>query len=267
MDNTIVISIISMVGLGTFFAVVLAMAHKKFHVEEDPSVLAVEEALLGLNCGACGFASCHVFAVSAVKGQAPVNSCLPGGEEVASKIADVLGVEKKAAEKRVAVVHCGAKDEVRAKKAKYRGVNTCAGANLVFGGEIACLYGCLGYGDCKEACPFGAIQMVDGLPRVDGDKCTGCGLCVAACPRGIISLEKFDEGMLIVACNSQDPGRLVRKVCPVGCIACGICEKLSGGVFSVKDNLAGIDYKRKDEVVNGNELIEKCPTGTIIRME
>lgn len=267
MDNTIVISIISMVGLGTFFAIVLAMAHRKFHVKEDPSVLAVEEALSGLNCGACGFASCRVFAASAVKREAPVNSCLAGGEEVASKIADILGVEKEAAEKRVAVLHCGAKDKDRSKKAKYCGISTCAGANLVFGGEIACLYGCLGYGDCEGACPFGAIQMIDGLPKVDVDKCTGCGLCVTACPRGIINLEKFDEEMLIVACNSHDPGKWVRGICPVGCIACGICEKLSGGVFGVENNLARIDYKKKDELSDSNKLIEKCPTGTIVKME
>ena len=38
-----------------------------------------------------------------------------------------------------------------------------------------CQYGCLGYGDCTRACAFDAIHIVDGIAKVDREKCTGCG--------------------------------------------------------------------------------------------
>ena len=40
---------------------------------------------------------------------------------------------------------------------------------------------------CMVACPYGAIQMVGGLPNIDKTKCMRCGKCVAACPNHVIS--------------------------------------------------------------------------------
>ena len=41
---------------------------------------------------------------------------------------------------------------------------------------------CVGCGLCSEECPVSAIEMVDGLPKVNADACVGCGLCSEACP-------------------------------------------------------------------------------------
>lgn len=38
---------------------------------------------------------------------------------------------------------------------------------------------------CVEICPQGAISMpggLNGIPRLDWDKCNGCGICVSGCP-------------------------------------------------------------------------------------
>ena len=38
---------------------------------------------------------------------------------------------------------------------------------------------------CVSSCPHGAITMPDGLngvPRLDWQRCTGCGLCISCCP-------------------------------------------------------------------------------------
>lgn len=40
---------------------------------------------------------------------------------------------------------------------------------------------CLRCGDCKAACPQGAISL-DNLDRIDRSRCLRCGDCVAACP-------------------------------------------------------------------------------------
>lgn len=46
---------------------------------------------------------------------------------------------------------------------------------------------CTGCGDCVEACPAGAIALVNGRARIDGAACAECGSCADACPRGAIA--------------------------------------------------------------------------------
>lgn len=36
---------------------------------------------------------------------------------------------------------------------------------------------------CADACPFGALSVVDGGLELDKDRCKPCGRCVSACPR------------------------------------------------------------------------------------
>lgn len=50
-----------------------------------------------------------------------------------------------------------------------------------------CKVSCLHCEACVVACPYGAIQMVGGLPVIDHNKCRRCGKCVAACPNHVIS--------------------------------------------------------------------------------
>ncbi len=263
----ILISVMSMVGLGVFFAVVLAIADKTMAVKEDTKTAAIEALLPGLNCGACGYAGCQSFAAALGRGDASVTGCLAGGDETAARLAELLGVQKAQRLKSVAVLRCNADFDRRKRLADYKGIETCLAANRISGGGIACNYGCLGYGDCARACPFGAIKMANGLPVVDASTCTACGKCTSACPRELFSIEKFRDGEVIaVACKSTDSGARVKTVCGVGCIGCKLCEKLSGGAFEVKDNLAGIDYNKATPDTNWNETIEKCPTKVIVKI-
>lgn len=41
---------------------------------------------------------------------------------------------------------------------------------------------CQGCGTCVDACRNHAITMVDGIARIDYDKCATCGYCARACP-------------------------------------------------------------------------------------
>lgn len=46
---------------------------------------------------------------------------------------------------------------------------------------------CNGCGSCEEACPVGAIKVIDNLAVVNEDECIGCGACIEACPNAAIS--------------------------------------------------------------------------------
>jgi len=267
MDNTVVTSIVSMAGLGFLFASVLAFVSRKLKVEEDPRVERINEALPGLNCGACGFTNCREYAAALARGEIGPDKCKVGGEKVAESLCEILGVSVQKRTKETAVLHCGADASRRKKKANYTGIMTCLAAHNTFGGEALCAYGCLGYGDCRLACPFGAIAIINGLPRIDKDKCTACGVCVSSCPRRLISVEKIPtDNFLYVACNNSDKGPETRRACPVGCIACGICEKQTGGIFCVKNNLARVRCDRIKDIGNTEEVIKKCPTKCIVRI-
>ncbi len=249
--------------LGLVFAGLLGYAAEYFKIEEDPRVATILAILPGSNCGACGSAGCHAFAEKLIKGEVLVSGCISGGLDVAKQLAAIMGTEGLEVHKKVAAVHCGARTEQRKIKANYSGVKTCGAANIVDSGGLMCSYGCLGHGDCFCVCPFDALAMREGLPVIDVEKCTGCGKCVAACPRKIISLRPYAFNVA-VACSSHNKGAVTRKICPVGCIACKICEREVPDIFNVVDNLAQMNYAK--EPVDCANAIEKCPTKCILKI-
>ncbi len=257
------ISILSLALLGLGLGIGLGIAAKKFAVVRNERELMAIEALPGANCGACGFPGCQAFAASVVKGECPVTGCPAGGSAVHSRLAEILGVEHKIAEPMVAVVRCRGSKFVSKERFEYEGVKRCSAAALLSGGGKACVYGCLGLGDCANACPFGAIEMgSDGLPHVNEAKCTACGVCVKACPKGIIALIPENQEVY-VACVSPEKGKTVKECCSAGCIGCGICVKFSPeGAVELKNNLPEIKPMSSHDL---EKAIDKCPVKVLIR--
>ncbi len=253
----------TMLVLAVVMSWVLGWASKAFHVKVDPRVEQANEILPGVNCGGCGYVGCAEYAEAVVAGEAPPNKCTVGGESCARALAELLGIELAASLPYRPVVHCSAGWAERLKRSDYRGEATCVSANMISGVQ-GCTYGCLGLGDCERACGFDAIHVIDGLATVDYEACTGCGACEKACPRHIISMVPFKaERVVVIACSNHDPGRVVRQVCKVGCIGCGVCAKLND-LFNVTDNLAGIDYDRYDPEMDFGPVMDKCPRKTIV---
>ena len=62
------ISMVSMGGLALLLSVVLVLANQKLRVEVDPKVEQIIQVLPGINCGACGSASCEHFSEQVIEG-------------------------------------------------------------------------------------------------------------------------------------------------------------------------------------------------------
>lgn len=246
---------------------VLGWANVAFHVEIDPRIEAIADALPGANCGGCGFVGCGEYAEAVVLDNAPVDQCAPGGAGCASAIAGVMGIEVEVSVPNRAIVHCGATYDDRLGRNEYIGEKTCAAASGVAGVQ-GCTYGCLGFGDCEVSCTYDAIHIESGLAVVDYEKCIGCGVCAKACPRNIISIVPFKtDQVLAVTCSNRETGKAVKSVCKAGCIGCKACTRASD-LFVIKNNLALINYDDYDpaSIENVEDLakaIEKCSTNRI----
>jgi Na+-translocating ferredoxin:NAD+ oxidoreductase RNF subunit RnfB len=257
--ETVIVSFLSMGFFGMLFGYGLAIATERFHVHVDPKQTQVLDSLPGVNCSACGYTGCSKYAEAVAKGQAPVNLCVPGGEEVIEKLGAIMGVQAEKKEKRVAVLMCSAKNVKD--KFWYDGVPTCRAAFLVQGGQKNCEYGCLSFGDCAEVCPTEAIKMrSDGLPEVIEDRCIACGKCAEVCPKNLYKILPISK-YVHVRCMSLDKGAVAKKKCDNPCIACMKCQKVCPfDAIHVKNFLAVIDY---DKCTSCGKCVEVCPTNII----
>ena len=251
MDIVIAIAILG--GLGLVFGLVLAAASKMFHVETDPRLEKLNECLPGANCGGCGYAGCGGYAEAVLSGEAAIGLCASGGNECAQAMGQIMGQKVEAMGRKVALVKCSGYRRVDAEgkttgakmKGEYEGFKDCLAATKVGGnGPLACKYGCLGFGNCIKACKYDAIHIVDGVAKVDSEKCRGCMACAAACPRDLITAVDYDKHV-IIACNSKAKGAVTVRGCTQGCIGCGLCVKICPhDAISIQDNLAVIDYEK-----------------------
>lgn len=257
------LTLLFMGGLGILLAAVLAIANRKLYVAEDPRIDEVEEMLPSTNCGACGKPGCRAFAESLVAGETNPAQCTVSSREMTEFIASYLGVELGNEERKVARLACAGGNHVARMRAEYSGMGSCRAAVAAGGGGKACAWGCLGLGDCDEACDFDAIYMDrHGLPVVIEEKCVACNDCVIACPLNLFELMPVSH-KLYVACKSLAEGDEALADCEVACTGCARCAMdAPEGLIKIVDNLAVIDYSK-------NELatplaIQRCPTGAIV---
>ncbi|MDR1464922.1 MAG: RnfABCDGE type electron transport complex subunit B [Oscillospiraceae bacterium] len=248
-------------GIGLIAGIGLAVAARMMHVPTDERAERLAEVLPGANCGACGYSGCEGYANAISSEDAPCNLCIPGGADVANALSSLMGVEpQRVAEKRAMVLCAGTREHCKLRY-EYHGEPTCAAASLLYSGQKQCNYGCLGFGDCTRACPFGAIALRDGIAVVDTGKCVGCGVCVAACPKQVIILAET-KGRAVNRCSSRAPGSISRKHCSVSCLGCRLCAKnCPEQAITVENNLASVDM---DQCTGCGLCISRCPTGSMI---
>lgn len=258
--SSIILAILILAGLGLLAGLVLAVASVVMAVPRDEKAEALRDLLPGANCGACGYSGCDGYAKAMANEGAAVGLCSPGGAAVAQATAELLGVKSEGVETRTALIRCAGCEEFTARKLEYRGLNSCAAANQFYGGDWLCMYGCLGHGDCKAVCEYGAVTVENGLARIDPALCRGCGLCAKACPKHLIELVP-GSAKGVVRCSSHDKGAVVRKACSKGCIGCMKCTKVcEHDAIHVENFLASID---KTKCVGCGACADTCPVGCI----
>ena len=253
--------VLSLGGLSFIFGAGLSLASKKFAVEKDPRVDEVREALPGANCGACGYPGCDGLAAAIAKGEAPANACPVANSEAHKAIAEVMGTVVEDTGRMVAFVKCSGTCDKTQVKYEYYGVKDCNKAAMAPGkGNKKCSYGCMGFGSCVRACPFGAITIQNGIAVVNEEICTGCTKCVASCPNKIIEMVP-EKARVRVACNSLDKGKDTKAACSIGCIGCKLCVKACEyDAIAVNDNLSHIDYSK---CTNCGKCATVCPVKVI----
>lgn len=225
--NSILTAVLIVGIIGLVCGIALAIASIALAVPVDEKAEKITEMLPGANCGACGFSGCAGYAAALSEGKTENTAlCNPGGSEVSRQIASYLGLAAGEVEPMAAVVLCQGNKENATTKMEYSGVKSCRLASQLFGGPKDCVYGCLGFGDCVNACPYNAIHICDGVARINPAVCKACKMCIETCPKGLIELLPLNKSKAAVLCKNRDKGVLARKECKTACIGCMKCVKV-----------------------------------------
>ena len=211
--------------VGFLVAIFLSVAGKAFFVPIDEKEVAITDALPGANCGGCGYSGCAACAAAIAKGEAAVNACVVGQQPVADEVAKIMGVTAEAGERKVAFVHCVGDCEKTHMDYEYYGPKKCSNVKMAPGnGPKSCSYGCIGLGECVEACEYDAIHIVNGVAKVDEEKCKDCKACMKVCPNGLITEVPYNY-VSHIGCSNPEKGKPVMQNCKVGCITCQKCMR------------------------------------------
>lgn len=188
MDSTIIYLVIGLIALiALIFGAMLGYSSIKLKVEADPIVEQIDALLPQSQCGQCGYPGCKPYAEAVANGD-DITKCVPGGQPLVVKLADLMGVDVpdtngETPETMVAIIH----EEM-----------------------------CIGCTKCIAACPVDAIIGTNkAMHTVIADLCTGCELCVAPCPTDCIEMIKvkptaktwnwqFDQNLIIPIVNTTE---------------------------------------------------------------
>jgi electron transport complex protein RnfB len=143
-----------------------------------PLAKSIDALLPQTQCTRCGYDGCRPYARAIACGEADINQCPPGGDEVIEQLARLLGREVKP-------------------------LNPDNGLHRP--PQVAAIdeRDCIGCTKCIQACPVDAIVGASKrMHTVIASWCTGCELCLPPCPVDCI---------VLVAVPNLPPAELSRE--------------------------------------------------------
>ncbi len=131
---------------------------------ENNLISAINAILPQTQCARCGFNGCLPYAQSLAIGNAAINQCPPGGDDVIRELATLLNKP-------------------------YMPLNPTFGETKIRARAVIDEAACIGCTLCIRACPVDAIVgAAKRMHTVIAAHCTGCELCVAPCPVDCIAM-------------------------------------------------------------------------------
>ncbi|WP_395374670.1 electron transport complex subunit RsxB [Marinicella sp. W31] len=166
MSVEFIIPLLGMLLLSLLFGGLIVFVARKFRVEGNPVVEQINQILPQTQCGQCTYPGCKPYAEAIANGDAPINQCPPGGDDVIRKLADLLDVE---------VMELNPDNGEISEDTVVEIVEQ----------------DCIGCTKCIQVCPVDAIVgAAKKMHTVIADECTGCDLCIPACPVDCIVVVK-----------------------------------------------------------------------------
>lgn len=154
----------SLTILGAALGLLLGVASHYLRVEMEPLEADLLNLLPGSQCGQCGYVGCGQAAAALAKGEAEVTLCIPGGNTVAKRLAERLGVT--------------------VDLSKIKGIDPVVAAI----DEKMCI-GCLRcFNDCSTDAIVGGPRQIH---VVITEQCHGCAKCLNTCPTEAVSMRKI----------------------------------------------------------------------------
>ena len=89
--SSIIITIVSLI-----ISLIITFLHNKFSKNQDPveqAINQVNKLLPQTQCAQCDYPGCIPYATAIIKDNAPINKCIPGGQDTVKSLSELLNTE------------------------------------------------------------------------------------------------------------------------------------------------------------------------------
>lgn len=165
---TLVFAIFIIAFISLLIGLAVSILDNKFSKNnnaEDDAIQEINKLLPQTQCAQCDYPGCIPYATAIIKENAPINKCIPGGQDTVKELANLLNTEE---------LPLNSVDKQVYEKPMIVKIQEDS---------------CIGCTKCIAACPVDAII---GAPKqmhaIVSEYCTGCMLCIPPCPMDCIEI-------------------------------------------------------------------------------